>query len=63
EHNFNIKDRRVRTAVDFNAKQPVIHLLAAFSMTVGQGVALGLRLLLQFIKQSSAQREKQKEAV
>ncbi|MEG2096628.1 MAG: DUF2953 domain-containing protein [Pseudoflavonifractor sp.] len=63
EHNFNLKERRIRTAVDFNLKQPVIYLFAAFSITIGQGVLLGIRILIGMMKQSSTKIKKEKEAV
>lgn len=44
EHNFNVKERRVRTAMDFNGKEPVIYIYAAFSARLGQLVSLFLRL-------------------
>lgn len=55
-HNFNIKEHRIRTAVDFNAKMPKIYLYAAFSLTLGRAVALSLGLLLRVLKLLSAQR-------
>lgn len=66
ENNFNIQDRRIRTAVDFNRREPVIYVFASFSLTVGQAVVLGLRLAIRFLKILShikAQKKKQKEAV
>lgn len=54
EHNFNIKDRRIRTNVDFNAQFPTIYLFASFSLTIGQSVVLVLRLLFQFLRRYSA---------
>ena len=65
ENNFNIKRRSVRTAVDFDRTSPVVYLKAAFSLTIGQGVVLAVRLGSQalriLLKHRSGQ--KQKEAV
>lgn len=44
EQNFNVKDRRIRTRVDFEAGQPTASLDAAATLTVGQAVALALWL-------------------
>ena len=43
EHNFNVKERRVRTAMDFTGKEPVIYIYAAFSARIGQLVSFALR--------------------
>ncbi len=53
ENNFTIKDRRIRTAVDFTLPKPTVYLYAALSLTIGQAVSLGLRLAAQFYKISS----------
>ena len=45
EQNFNVKDRRIRTAVDFSAAETVFSLEAAATLTVGQVLALALYLL------------------
>lgn len=66
EHNFKVKERRVRTAVNFDASEPKIYVHAALSMTIGQGVALSVRLLFLFLKLTLRGRAKQnaeKEAV
>lgn len=44
EHNFNVRERQLRTSVDFNAAQPTITIRAALSLTIGQGVVLGVVL-------------------
>ncbi len=44
ENNFKIKERSIRTAVDFDRDSPVIYLKAALSLTIGQGMMLALRL-------------------
>lgn len=42
ENAFQIKERRLRTAVDFNAKVPVVAIRAALTLTIGQGAAFAL---------------------
>lgn len=65
EHNFNIRDRRIRTAVDFQFASPILYLYAVCSLTVGQAVVLGVTLFLKFLKIYSQYKAKttQKEAV
>lgn len=65
EHNFNIRDRRIRTAVDFQLASPILYLYAVCTLTVGQAVVLGVTLLLKFFKIYSQYKDKttQKEAV
>lgn len=65
ENNFNIKDRRIRTAVDFQAKRPTVWLYASFSLTIGQAVSLTARLAVRFFKVLSGLKaqKQQKEAV
>lgn len=65
ENNFNIKDRRIRTAVDFQAKTPTVWLYASFSLTIGQAVSLTARLAIRFFKILSGLKaqKQQKEAV
>lgn len=65
EHNFNIRDRRIRTAVDFQLASPILYLYAVCSLTVGQAVVLGVTLFLKFLKIYSQHKAKttQKEAV
>lgn len=50
EHNFNVKDRRIRTKVDFQRTSPAVFLRVSLSLTVGQGVSLGIWFLIQFLK-------------
>lgn len=45
EHNFTVKDRDIRTAVDFQRTEPAVFLLARLSLRVGQAVAFALWLL------------------
>lgn len=66
ENNLKVKERRVRTAVDFGASAPTVYIHAALSMTIGQGVTLSVRLLLLFLKltlRGRAKRNAEKEAV
>ena len=71
EQNFNVKERRLRTRVDFDAERPSVYLYAAATLTAGQALALGLRLTTRFLAEFSKYRaeagspatSKQKEAV
>ena len=45
EQNFNVKDRCIRTAMDFSAAETDLSLEVAATLTVGQVLALALRLL------------------
>lgn len=66
EHNFKVKERRIRTRVDFDRTSPQVRLKAAFSLTIGQGAMLGFRFGVQAVKTYSLYRkseQKQKEAV
>ena len=49
QQNFDLKEYRVRTAVDFNAKGPTIYVYAALSAKLGQLVSFGLRFGLKFL--------------
>lgn len=61
EHNFHIKDRRIRTAVDFQRASPILYLYAVCSLTIGQAAALGVALAVKFLKIYSRHREKSEE--
>lgn len=54
ENNFNIKDRDVGLAVDFQRKEPIVYVRAALSLTIGQGVAFaviyGVKALSIFLR-------------
>ena len=66
ENNFIIKERRLRTRVDFDSKSPTVWLAAAFSLTIGQGMALSLHIGVRALKTYLSYRDsvqKQKEAV
>lgn len=66
--NFHVKEHRVRTAVDFEQGKPAVYLSAMATLTIGQGVSLGLRVGLRLIKaflqaKSKVPTNQQKEAV
>lgn len=44
EQNFNVKDRNIRTRVDFEADKPTASLNAEATLTVGQALALAVWL-------------------
>ena len=64
EQNFNVKDRRIRTQVDFSAPHTTVWADVAATLTVGQWVALALWLApkLPWIL-GGEQRKQQKQAV
>lgn len=62
EQNLNVKERRIRTYVDFHQAEPVIYVLVACSLTIGQMIALAIGALKVFL-QFRNQQKKQKEAV
>ena len=43
EQNFNVKNYRLHTDVDFNGEKPTVYILAQLTLTVGQGISLLLR--------------------
>lgn len=68
--NFQVKDHRIRTAVDFEQGKPTVYLSAMATLTIGQGVSLGLRVGLRLVKaylrakkESNVSTNQQKEAV
>lgn len=68
EHNFTVKDREIRTAVDFQKSEPTIYLSARLSMTVGQAVVFALWMLSRLARimepgRKGNKSESQKEAV
>ena len=67
EHNFNVKERKIHTALDFDRTSPAVALTAAVSMTIGQGAALtltlGFRALTILMNLKKQTQSKQKEAV
>lgn len=60
ENNFKVKERRIRTAIDFQTAAPTVYVYAALSLTIGQAVALGLRLMVKFLKITSEIKTEQK---
>lgn len=69
EQNFNVKDRNIRTRVDFTAQRPELALSAAATLTAAQTLSLALRLAVRFLKMQSQSNSgakapaRQKEAV
>ena len=69
EHNFDVRERRVRIGVDFIKTKPEVYLLAEATLRLGQLLALvfhiGIRLLNVFIqrKETTNPLKQQKEAV
>lgn len=65
QQNFDLKEYRIRTRVDFSAPAPVIYLCAAVSARIGQlvtfAVILGYKALLVYLKYRK-QTKLQKEA-
>lgn len=61
EQNFHVEERRIRTAVDFDAEKPVVSLFVQATLTIGQAVALGgwmgIRLLKLLMKRRAEDRE------
>lgn len=49
EQNFNVKERRVRTAMDFTAGEPTVYIYVAFSARVWQLVSFALRFGWKFL--------------
>lgn len=60
ENNFKVKERRIRTAVDFQTATPTVYIYAALSLTIGQAVALGLRLMIKLLRITSEIKSEQK---
>lgn len=66
EQNFTVKEHRFRTAVDFQAKEPLVYIYAAFSARLGQLVSFALILGWKFLKLYQSGKKsaiKQKEAI
>ncbi|MCI2106273.1 MAG: DUF2953 domain-containing protein [Intestinimonas sp.] len=65
ENNFTIRERQFRTSVAYDRQTPVIDLRAAGSLTIGQGVALALRLAFRTLRifRTYKKEQKKKEAV
>lgn len=63
EQNFDVKERRVRTAVDFNADSPKIYVYAAISARLGQLVSFALRFGWKFLMVYRKTKTAKKEAI
>lgn len=66
EQNFEVKDPKLHTGVDFTAQSPAVYLNAAFSARLGQLVSFGLRFgwkALRIYLQSRGNKKTQKEAI
>lgn len=63
EQNFDVKERRVRTAVDFNADSPKIYVYAAISARLGQLVSFALRFGWKFLMVYQKTKNPKKEAI
>ena len=59
ENAFRIKERNIRTAVDFNAGAPAVAVRAALTLTIGQGVSFAVRFGLRALKILLAHRKKE----
>ena len=65
EHNFTVKERQIRTRMDYRASKPAIWIGAALSLTLGQAFFLGIRLgwKVLLIVLRNRNEKKQKEMV
>lgn len=63
EQNFDVKERRVRTAVDFNADSPKIYVCAVISARLGQLVSFALRFGWKFLMVYQKTKNPKKEAI
>lgn len=63
EQNFEVKERRVRTAVDFNADDPKIYLYAVVSARLGQLLSFALRFGWKFLMIYRKTKNPKKEAI
>lgn len=65
EQNFDVRDRRIRTAVDFQSDRLTVFLSAAFSARVGQLVSFAVRYGWKFFARYRRVKavSKQKEAI
>lgn len=61
EQNFNVKDRRIRTQVDFSASSTDIWLDGAATLTVGQALALAFWLVPKLPEILGTAKEKQEK--
>lgn len=65
EQNFDVRDHRIRTAVDFQSSGLIVSLSAAFSARLGQLISFAVRYGLKFFTcyRSAKSAPKQKEAI
>lgn len=63
EQNFNVRDRRIRTRVDFEAARPAVSLDAAATLTIGQAVVLAIWLAPRLPQALGMERKKQTDTV
>ena len=62
-NHITVRERQIRTAVDFQRDQPAVYLWAGFSLRLGQAVSLAVRILVQCLGVLARHRQSQKEAV
>lgn len=63
EQNFNVRDRRIRTRVDFEAARPAVSLDAAATLTIGQAAVLAIWLAPRLPQALGMERKKQIDTV
>lgn len=63
EQNFNVRDRRIRTRVDFEATRPTASLDVAATLTIGQAVVLAIWLAPRLPQALGMERKKQTDTV
>lgn len=63
EQNFNVRDRRIRTRVDFEAARPAVSLDAAATLTIGQAAVLAICLAPRLPQALGMERKKQTDTV
>ena len=63
EQNFEVKERRVRTAVDFNADSPKVYVYAEISAQLGQLFSFALRFGWKFLVIYRKTKNPKKEAI
>lgn len=59
ENAFQIKERNLRTAVDFDAKAPVVAIRAALTLTIGQGAVFAFHFGVRTLKILMAHKKRQ----
>lgn len=63
EQNFDVREHRIRTAVDFNADSPKIYVYAVISARLGQLVSFALRFGWKFLLAYQKTKNSKKEAI